>query len=370
MSFLEETWLFWSLLILGLFLFRQARRSLVGQFLFERFLLALFTLLLVSIVIFAVMEAVPGDCATRMIAYKNTQGTVITDADIQAERKLRGLDGAVYERWGNWVYGLVTEGDLGFSCEKRAPVQQVLGNRFLISLAVCGLGLLFAYSLALPLGVISAIIMTQPLVDHDPQHSAGEKFGRSLGLVTSKIFEALLRIVSLDAPIGLFSEEFRDQAWWLEDGFNTAKFGDFLWHFWLPVFTLGWSATALQLQTVRALTIDEANKLYVTAARARGQAGASLWMRYPVRHSIGPLVNSVGFDFNRIFNDLPIVASIILLTDAGQLLLTALAFTNDQELASSILFLITLTIVVVNFLSDVLLALFDPRIQRSVLKGG
>ena len=136
------------------------------------------------------------------------------------------------------------------------------------------------------------------------------------------------------------------------------------------MFTLGWSATALQLQTVHALTIDEANKLYVTAARARGQAGASLWMRYPVRHSIGPLVNSVGFDFNRIFNDLPIVASIILLTDAGQLLLTALAFTNDQELASSILFLITLTIVVVNFLSDVLLALFDPRIQRSVLKGG
>ena len=188
MSFLAKTWLFWSLFIIGLFLLRQARYSLVGQFLFERFLLALFTFLLVSILIFAVMEAVPGDCTTRMIACKNTQGTVITDADIQAERKLRGLDGTVYERWGKWVYGLVIEEDLGFSCENRAPVQQVLGNRFLISLAVCGLGLLFAYSLALPLGVISAIIMTQPLVDHDPQHSAGEKFGRSLGLVTSKIF--------------------------------------------------------------------------------------------------------------------------------------------------------------------------------------
>ena len=95
MSFLAETWLFWPLFIIGLFLLRQARRSLVGQFLFERFLLALFALLLISIVIFVVMEAVPGDCATRMIAYKNTQGTVITDADIQAERKLRGLDGTV-----------------------------------------------------------------------------------------------------------------------------------------------------------------------------------------------------------------------------------------------------------------------------------
>ena len=72
MSFLAETWLFWSLFLVGLFLFRQARLSLIGQLLFERFLLALFTLLLVSIVIFAVMEAVSGDCATRMIGYKNT----------------------------------------------------------------------------------------------------------------------------------------------------------------------------------------------------------------------------------------------------------------------------------------------------------
>ena len=94
-SFLAETWLFWSRFILGLFLFQETRLSLVGKFLFERFLLALFALLFVLIVIFAVMETVPGDCATRMIACKNTQGTVITDADIQAERKLRGLDGTV-----------------------------------------------------------------------------------------------------------------------------------------------------------------------------------------------------------------------------------------------------------------------------------
>ena len=64
------------------------------------------------------MEAVPGDCATRMIAYKNTQGTVITDADIQAEHKLRGLDGAVYKRWGKWVYGLATEEIWDFHVKK------------------------------------------------------------------------------------------------------------------------------------------------------------------------------------------------------------------------------------------------------------
>ena len=204
MGFLAETWLFCLLFLVGLFLFRQTRLSLIGQFLFERFLLALFTLLLVSIVIFAVMEAVPGDCATRMIGYKNTQGVVITDADIQAERVLRGLDGSLPERWGKWIYGLVTEGDLGFSCEKRAPVHQVLGNRFLISLAVCALGLLFAYSLAIPLGVISAVITTQPLFDHDPLRSAGEKFGKSLGLVMSKILRlcsALFHTLAWHYPI-------------------------------------------------------------------------------------------------------------------------------------------------------------------------
>ena len=145
------------------------------------------------------------------------------------------------------------------------------------------------------------------------------------------------------------------------------KFIDLLKHAWLPIFILGWSATAFAIQTVRALMSDEIGKLYVTAARARGVAGRQLLWRYPARHSLGPIVNSLGFDLNRVFNELPIVALILTLTDAGALLIEALARSNDQQLAGAIIFLLTASIVFLNFITDILLSLLDPRIRKSIM---
>ncbi|MCB1379820.1 MAG: ABC transporter permease subunit, partial [Alphaproteobacteria bacterium] len=139
-------------------------------------------------------------------------------------------------------------------------------------------------------------------------------------------------------------------------------------HAWLPIFILGWSATAFALQTVRALMSDEIGKLYVTAAAARGVHGRKLLWNYPARHALGPIVNSLGFDLNRIFNELPIVALILTLTDAGALLIEALARSNDQQLAGAIIFLLTASIVALNFATDVLLAVLDPRVRKSILR--
>ena len=144
---------------------------------------------------------------------------------------------------------------------------------------------------------------------------------------------------------------------------------DFLSRAWLPVFILGWSATAFAMQSVRALVSDENGKLYVTAARARGLYGARLLWRYPARHALGPIINSLGFDLNRVFNQLPIVAVILVLTDSGALLLEALARSNDQQLAGAIIFLLTASIVALNFLTDLALALADPRVRKSVMGG-
>ena len=111
------------------------------------------------------------------------------------------------------------------------------------------------------------------------------------------------------------------------------------------------------------LMLDESGKLYVTAAKARGLSGGQLLWRYPARHALGPIVNSLGFDLNRIFNELPIVALILTLTEAGALLIEALARSNDQQLAGAIIFLLTASIVFLNFITDIALALIDPRIQ-------
>jgi len=322
---------------------------------------AVVTLLLVSFIVFSLMELVPGDCAERYIAFKNTQGAVITTADIEAERIRLGLDQPYLKRWTHWIVGAF-QGDFGDSCILRLNIAQLLGEKFWLSLGLSMAALLLAYLIAIPVGIFAATsrnVVVNNLL----------KLVSYLGLALPNFLLALMIMLFATVTFGnsltgLFSKEFRDVPWSFE------RVMDFLGHAWLPVFILGWSATAFALQTVRALMMDENNKLYVTAARARGLYGLKLRLRYPARHGLGPIVNSLGFDLNRIFNELPVVALILTLTEAGSLLIEALARSNDQQLAGAIIFLLTASIVTVNFLTDILLAVLDPRVRKSVLGGG
>lgn len=348
MTFLHQTWLLWILLSLGGILYALSRNSHYFSYVLNRYLMALGTLVLVSAIVFSLMETLPGDCAEKYIAYKNTQGEMITQADIDAERSRMGLDKPMWYRWGNWVTQLTLKGDLGFSCAERQPVSVALGDRFWLSFGFCIAALLLSYLIAVPFGILSAFTINQGWRDRDLRHTPLQRVVNSTGLSLRKLLDLGLRILSYlglalpnfllaitiillfvfagkPAPTGLFSEQWQTVPWFSAAGFSFGKLQDFLRHIWLPVFVIGWSATALQLQTVRALVIDESNKLYVEAARARGVHGIALWAGYPVRHSISPLFNSVGFDFQRIFNDLPIVAIVIGLTDSAALLIEALA---------------------------------------------
>ncbi len=330
-----------------------------ARYLGVRAAMALITLLLVSFIVFTLMELVPGNCAERYIAYKTTQGQSITDEDIRAMEAQMGLDRPFVERWGTWVSGVFLRGDFGDSCLLRAPVNQIVGDKFWLSLAICFGALLVAYLIAVPVGIASAEL-------RGSWFDGALRFVSYLGLALPNFFLALIILLLAtvlfgESLTGLFSPEFREAAW------SWPKFWDLVSHAWVPILILGWSATAFQLQTVRALVSDEKDKLYVTAARARGISGGALLWRYPARHALGPVVNSIGFDLNRVFNELPIVAVVLILTDAGKLLFDALAISNDQELAGAIIFMLTATIVGLNFLTDVLLAVIDPRVRRSML---
>ena len=323
--------------------------------------LAAITLLLVSLIVFSLMELVPGNCAERYLAYKNTQGQNLTREDIAAEEERLGLDQPFMTRWGGWVGNVVLRGDFGESCILRVGINQLLGDKFLISAAICLTALVLAYLIAIPVGILAAS-------SNSVWVNGSLRFISYLGLALPNFLLALLiMLVSTvyfgDTLTGLFSKEYRDAPWSME------KVQDFLSRVWLPIFILGWSATAFALQTVRALMLDENGKLYVTAARARGLYGRRLRWRYPARHALGPIINSLGFDLNRIFNELPIVALILTLTEAGALLIEALARANDQQLAGAIIFLLTATIVGLNFLTDVALAVIDPRMRKSVIGG-
>lgn len=330
-----------------------------ARFTVTRAIMALITLLIVSFLVFTLMELVPGDCAERYMAYKNTQGEAITLEAIDAERVRLGLDRPFMERWVTWLGGAF-RGDFGDSCILRVNIADLLGDKFWFSLAICFGALILAYAIAIPVGILSA-------ASSNAFANNSLRIVSYLGLALPNFLLALvIMLISTvyfgETLTGLLSSEYKNLAW------SWAKFVDLMRHIWLPIFILGWSATAFALQTVRALMSDELGKLYVTAAEARGVFGRRLLWRYPARHALGPIVNSVGFDLNRIFNELPIVAVILTLTDAGSLLLEALARSNDQQLAGAIIFLLTASIVTLNFATDILLAVIDPRVRKSILK--
>lgn len=333
-----------------------------SRFVTMRFIMAIVTLLMVSFIVFSLMEMVPANCAERYLAFKNTQGEQITVADIRAEEIRMGLDKPYVIRWVNWVADVLVRGDLGTSCILRVRVNDLLGNKFWISLGICLASLMLAYIIAIPVGIYSA-------TTNKPGLNNFLRFISYLGLAMPNFLLALMIMLAStilfgDSLTGLFSKEFREAAW------SYARFKDFLGHAWLPVIILGWSATAFALQTVRALISDEYGKLYVTAARARGLSGRRLLWRYPARHALGPIINSLGFDLNRVFNELPIIALILTLTEAGALLLESLARSNDQQLAGAIIFMLTASIIGLNFFTDVLLAVLDPRIRRGIMGSG
>lgn len=333
------------------------------MFKFSRFVavrasLAVLTLILVSFIVFSLMELVPGDCAERYIAFKASQGSVISAADVDAERVRLGLNRPYVTRWVEWI-GNAFQGEFGDSCIQRLNISQLLGQKFWLSLGLCLSSLLLAYMIAIPVGILAATSKNAVL-------NNSLRLVSYLGLALPNFLLALMimlfsTVMFGDSLTGLFSKELRDAPWSYE------KVMDFLGHAWLPIFILGWSATAFAIQTVRALMSDEVGKLYVTAAAARGVSGRKLLMRYPARHALSPIINSLGFDLNRIFNELPVVALILTLTEAGSLLIEALARSNDQQLAGAIIFMLTASIVTINFLTDIILAIADPRIRRSIV---
>jgi peptide/nickel transport system permease protein len=310
-----------------------------SRFVGMRFVKAIVTLLMVTFIVFSLTELRPENCAARYLTLNEHYVT----------------------RWANWVTGIFVHGDFGVSCFNFGTmrINTLLGNRFWISLGICLSSLLLAYLIAIPVGIYSATTSNRVLNNFLRVFSY-------LGLAIPNFLVALMIILAStylygNTPSGLLSREYQGVDW------SYDKFVNFLSHAWLPVFVLGWSATAFALQTVRALMSDECGKPYVTAARARGLSGQQLLWRYPARHSLGPIINSLGYDLYRVFNELPIVAFILTLTEAGWLLLEALLRSNDQPLIAAILFLLTASIIGLNFITDVILAVLDPRFRSSIM---
>ena len=321
----------------------------------QRFIFMIITLLLVSVIIFIVIELPPGDYAERY-AYRKlaTAGQTVTDEDMASIRHEFGLDKPAPIRYINWITDIVLRGDFGESFLYNVPVSNVVGSRIWLTMALALTAIVLTYALAIPIGIFSALY----------RHSFGDYLATFIGYVGLSLPNFMLALVLLYFSVtvldssagGLFSAEFEEAAW------SWAKFVDLFKHLWVPAVVLGTANTAFHLQTMRATMLDELNQLYVDAARARGISEWKVIFKYPVRIALNPIISYLGFDLGRLVAGAPVVALVLSLPDAGQLLLNAL-LQQDMFLGGAILLMISAMIVIGVFISDLMLAALDPRIR-------
>ncbi len=319
----------------------------------QRLLVMIPTLIVISIAIFAIIQAPPGDFIETYIEELRSQGEAVDPAKIEFLRRTYGLDQPIHMQYLKWVGGLV-QGDLGYSFAHSLPVREVVGDRLALTIVVSLASILFVWVVSFPIAVYSAV----------RQYSIGDYiftlFGY-IGLATPSFMLALILLYAanqyFDLSIGgLMDPQYMDRPW------TWAKFQSILAHLWVPVLVIGLPGTAGMIRRLRANLLDELNKQYVTTGRAKGLPPGRLLVKYPLRISLNPFIADIGSLLPELISGSVIVSVVMSLPLTGPMLLEALR-SQDMYLAGSFLMFMAFLTVVGVFISDILLALLDPRIR-------
>ncbi len=328
----------------------------VLTFVVRRLFGMLLTLWLVSIVAFVVIQLPPGDYAEAYLTEKQQSGGIVTKEELAQMRNFLGTDRPWHEQYLSWFSGIVLRGDFGHSFEWKRPVVDVIGERLPFTLALAFCTLVFMYAIALPIGIYSAV-RQYSLADH-----TFSLIGY-VGLATPNFLLALILMFFGQQMFGqsvggLFSPQFEDAPW------SWDRFVDFVQHLWVPVVVLGTAGTAFLVRSMRALVLDELGRMYVVAARAAGLSPLRLLLKYPVRMALNPIVATLGWRLTFVISGAPIVGVVMSLPDTGPLFLHSL-LNQDMPLAGAMVFIYCALTILGTFVSDLLLALLDPRIRMS-----
>jgi peptide/nickel transport system permease protein len=319
----------------------------------QRLLVMIPTLIVISIAIFVIIQAPPGDWIETYISQLEAQGEAVDPAKIEFLRRTYGLDLPFYMQYLKWAGGLL-QGNLGYSFEHSMPVNEVVGDRLSLTVVVSLASILFVWVISFPIAVYSAV----------RQYSFGDYFFTFLGyigLATPSFLFALILLYFakeyFDISIGgLMDPQYMGAAW------SWDKFRSILSHLWIPVLVIGLPGTAGMIRRLRANLLDELNKQYVTTGRAKGLPPGRLLVKYPLRISLNPFIADIGSLLPELISGSVIVSVVMSLPLTGPMLLDALR-SQDMYLAGSFLMFMAFLTVVGVFISDILLALLDPRIR-------
>ena len=321
-------------------------------FIVKRFLLMIPTLAVISVISYIIIELPPGDYVTTYINQLTETGDV-PDHVIENLRHQYGLNQPWYVRYLKWITRFL-RGDMGYSLAWHQPVRDLIGARLLMSFLISFAALMFTWVVAFPIGIYSAV----------KQYSLGDYFFTFTGFMGLAIPNFLLALILmylaykyLDTGVGgLYSREYDGAPW------SFGKIIDLLKHLAIPIVIIGTAGTAGTIRVMRANLLDELQKPYVITARAKGLQYWKLILRYPVRLALNPFISTVGWVLPSLIAGETIVSVVLSLPTAGPLFLQAL-LEEDMYLAGSFVLLAASLTVIGTLLSDILLAVIDPRIR-------
>ena len=325
-------------------------------FIARRLLLMVPTLIIISIVGFVIIQAPPGDFVSSYIAGLEAQGDLVDPELIDSLRARFGLGEPVYVQYWRWVSSFA-QGNLGYSMSLRQPVTEIIQERLASSVTISLFSLILVYLIGLPIGILSAT----------KQYTAVDYAFTILGFLGVATPSFLVALVGLwlmflwtgNAALGLYSTEFQNAP------FSLAKVLDLLRHIWLPALIVGTAGTAELIRTMRANLLDELPKQYVTMARARGVGPTKLLYKYPLRIAINPVISTIGYTLPALVEGELLVSLVLGLPTLAPILLRSL-LQQDMFLATSIIMVLAILVLIGTLISDILLAIVDPRIRGSI----
>lgn len=313
-------------------------------YLLRRILLAIPSLLGISVVLFALLALAPGDPFSELVSNPNVP------ASVQAALRLKfGLDDPIWSRYLHWLLAMV-RGDWGFSFISRIDVDRLILQRLPVTIAVIGASQVLAIAIAIPVGVLAA---SRPYSLFDQIANTVAFIGFSL----PTFFTGLLMILVFSIGLGWLPFVYRSDlqttglAWWWEQIRQSI----------MPVTVLGLFQGASLVRFVRSAVMDVIKLDYVTTARSKGIGERRVLLRHVVRNALIPVVTLVALQMPVVFGGAIITEQIFRVPGIGSLLIDSI-LTNDTPVVMGVTFVFAGLVILFNLIADILYGWLDPRI--------
>jgi peptide/nickel transport system permease protein len=311
----------------------------------RRLLIAVPSLLGISVVLFTVLALAPGDPFEELATNPNVPPEVR-----MALRAKFGLDDPVWQRYGHWFASML-RGDWGFSFVSRINVEQLILQRLPTTIVVIGLSQVLAILVALPVGIIAAV---KPYSWFDRIASTFAFVGFSL----PTFFTGVIFILFFSIYLGWLPFVYRTDIaatgwlWWWEQFKQSI----------MPIAVLGLFQAASMMRYVRSAVLDVIRLEYVTTARSKGLSESVVVMKHVVRNALIPVVTLVALQMPAVFGGAIVTEQIFRIPGIGSLLIDAI-LRNDTPVIMAVTFVFACLVIVFNLIADLLYGWLDPRIS-------